>query len=119
MRNAFRILVLGATLIAFGQAKAANECGATVSLEESERFSENSPNWRFTFAVSTKCEASTGGFNYSYIIKGKDGRHIKVAPAWTAAENKTFPVTDDQSIGADAEAEQVIIDSKSIWSKKL
>lgn len=98
---------------------AQNECDAKVKLLKSERSAKDSPNWKFTFSVTTKCAASAGGFEYTYRIKGGRSDVTKQAPDWGAADGKNFNVVDEQNIGEKSEPSTVAVVAETVASKKL
>lgn len=120
MQNPSTIILATMLLVATPLAHAGNDCAASVKLKKSERFAINSPNWTFTFAITTKCAASTGAFEYSYKIMGvSDKPIVKKAPNWTASDKSVFTVVDEQNIGVNVEPEAISILESSIESKKL
>lgn len=96
-----------------------NECDANVKLLKSERSAIDSPYWKFSFSVDTKCEASAGGFEYKYRLKGGNSDVTKRAPDWTAADGKSFNVVDEQNIGEKSEPSTVAVVAKTVASKKI
>lgn len=101
-------------------AQAVNECNASAKLVKSERAVAGSPNWRFTFQVTTSCDASSGSFEYEYRVKGTAGAGTpRTAPSWNAANGRSFSWTDEVSIGAAQDAEFARFVPGTFKSKKI
>lgn len=101
-------------------AQAVNECNASAKVVKSERAVAGSPNWKFTFQVTTTCDASSGSFEYEYRVKGTPGGGTpRSAPAWNAANGRAFSWTDEVNIGTAQDAEFSRFVPGTFGSKKV
>lgn len=101
-------------------AQAVNECNASAKVVKSERATAGSPSWKFTFQVTTTCDASSGSFEYEYRVKGTAGGGTpRTAPSWNAANGRAFSWTDEVNIGAAQDAEFSRFVPGTFGSKKI
>lgn len=113
-------LIVATSFCVAASAQMVNECNASAKVVKSERAIPNSPNWKFTFQVTTTCDASSGSFEYEYRVKGTAGGGTpRTAPSWNAANGRAFSWTDEVNIGTAQDAEFSRFVPGTFGSKKI
>lgn len=116
------LLIWGMSVIPMvnASAQSINECNASAALIKSERALAGSPNWKFTFQVTTSCDASSGSFEYEYRLKGTTGdSSLRTVPSWNAANGRAFSWTDEVNIGISQDAQFARFVPGTFGSKKI